>query len=144
MTEDRDFKKVVRERSAKTGESYQAARRQLERRADGLAASVHALWAHPAGLVLGCVVEQGQLTVGMPVTVVAGDTVIHEGTVTSLRVGKEDRAVVGSGECGILLDPPFHGYAGREVDEAALLAGALRPVAPVGLPYLVLGSSGPS
>lgn len=33
MTEDRDFKKVGRERSAKTGESYQAARRQLEAKA---------------------------------------------------------------------------------------------------------------
>ena len=31
MTDDRDFKQIVRDRAAKTGESYQAARRQLER-----------------------------------------------------------------------------------------------------------------
>ena len=30
MTDDGDFKKIVRDRAAKTGESYQAARRQLE------------------------------------------------------------------------------------------------------------------
>ena len=139
MTEDRDCKKVVRERSAKTGESYQAARRQLERRTGGLSAPVYAQWSHPAGLVLGCIIEHGQLTLGMPVTVLAGDTVVHEGTVASLRVGKEDRTVVTSGECGILLDPPFHGYVELEVEPEALQAGALRPVETVALPYLVVG-----
>ena len=140
MTEDRDFKEAVRRRSAKTGESYQAARRQMEQRS-GLAAPVYAQWAHPAGLVLGCVVEQGQLSLGMPVTVLSGDrsTVLHEGIVASLRVGKEDRSVVTSGECGILLDPRFHGYVSREIDEALLQAGALRPVETIGLPYLVVG-----
>ena len=140
MTEDRDFKKVVRERSEKTGESYQAARRQLERQPGGLSAPVSAQWVHPAGLVLGCVVEKGQLRRGMRVTVLANDTVIHQGTVASLRVAKEDREVVTSGECGILLDPPFYGYMQREVDEDALeAAGALRPVETVPLPYLVIG-----
>jgi translation initiation factor IF-2 len=139
MTEDRDFKKVVRERSAKTGESYQAARRQLEGRPAGLSAPVYALWEHPAGLVLGCRVEQGRLIVGMPVTVVAGDTVLHEGTVASLRVGKDDQRVVASGDCGILLEPPFHGYVGTEVEQTALEAGALKPVETVALPYLVVG-----
>ena len=140
MTEDRDFKDAVRRRSAKTGESYQAARRQMERRA-GLSAPVYAQWAHPAGLVLGCVVEQGELALGMPVTILRADreTVLHEGKVASLRVGKEDKTVVASGECGILLDPPFHGYVSREIDEAALQAGALRPVETVGLPYFVVG-----
>lgn len=106
MTEDRDFKDAVRRRSAKTGESYQAARRQMEQRS-GLAAPVYAQWAHPAGLVLGCVVEQGQLSLGLAVTVMRGDgaTVLHRGTVASLRVGKEDKSVVSSGECGILLEP---------------------------------------
>ena len=139
MTEDRDFKDAVRRRSAKTGESYQAARRKMEQRS-GLAAPVYAQWAHPAGLVLGCVVEQGQLSLGMPVTVLSGDgTVLHEGTVASLRVGKEDKSVVSSGECGILLDPPFHGYVSREIDDALLQAGALKPVETIGLPYLVVG-----
>lgn len=140
MTEDRDFEDAVRRRSAKTGESYQTARRQMDRRT-GLSAPVYAQWAHPAGLVLGCVVEQGRLERGMPVTVLSGDgaTVLHEGTVASLRVGKEDRAVVASGECGILLDPPFHGYVSREIAAAALQAGALTPVETIGLPYRVVG-----
>jgi translation initiation factor IF-2 len=139
MTEDRDFKKVVRERSAKTGESYQTARRQLERRGGRVSAPVYALFAHPDGLVLGCVVEQGELALGMAVTVLSEDTVVHEGNVTSLRVGKDDRTVVAAGECGILLDPPFHGYAVGEIEAAALEAGALRPVHMAALPYLVVG-----
>ena len=139
MTEDRDFKRVVRERSAKTGESYQAARRQLEARGGGLSAPVYALWEHPAGLVLGCHVEQGQLTLGMSVTVLAGEEVLHEGIVASLRVGKEDRAVVTEGDCGILLDPPFRGYVGSDVEQDAALQGALKPVRTVALPYLVVG-----
>jgi translation initiation factor IF-2 len=138
MTEDRDFKKVVRERSAKTGESYQTARRQVERRGGRLSAPVYALWEHPAGLVLGCVVEQGRISLGMPVTVLADDTVVHQGTVASLRVGKDDQTVVTSGECGVILEPPFHGYVGGEIDEAALQAGALKPVQTVALPYLVV------
>ena len=138
MTEDRDFKNVVRKRSAKTGESYQAARRQLQREAAGVSAPVYALWAHPDGLVLGCVVEEGQLTPGMPVTVMARDTVLYQGTVASLRVGKEDQAVVTEGECGIMLEPPFHGYVAREIDDAAIEAGALTPVEMVPLPYLVV------
>ena len=140
MTEDRDFKKVVRERSAKTGESYQAARRQLEPRPAGLSAPVHALWEHPTGLVLGCRVEHGRLAVGMQVTVLASDTVLHEGTVASLRVGKDDEPVVDSGHCGILLEPPFRGYVGSHVEQDALEAGALKPVEVVPLPYLVIDS----
>ena len=31
MTDDSDFKQIVRDRVTKTGESYQGARRQLER-----------------------------------------------------------------------------------------------------------------
>lgn len=138
MTEDSDFKKVVRERSAKTGESYQAARRQLEGRGQ-LSAPVYALWEHPAGLVLGCHVERGQLTRGMAVAVLAGDEVLHEGTVASLRVGKDDQAVVTSGDCGILLDPPFRGYVGGELEDTAAQQGALKPVKTIALPYLVVG-----
>jgi len=140
MTEDRDFKKVVRERSAKTGESYQTARRQLEGPPPTLTAPVYALWQHPArGLVLGLVVEGGQVRRSLPVTVLAGETILHQGVVAGLRVGKEDRDVVTSGECGITLDPPFHGYAPRPIEEAAVEAGALRPVETVSLPYLVVG-----
>ena len=137
MTEDRDFKDVVRKRAAKTGESYQAARRQLQGRSGGVSADVYALWAHPRGLVLGCVVHAGALAEGMEVTVLAGlegDTVVHRGTVASLRVGKEERRSVTSGECGITLDPPFLGYAERGID----MPGALKPVDVVPLPYRVV------
>lgn len=139
MTEDRNFKDVVRKRAAKTGESYQGARRQLERKFGGLSAPVSAAWAHPDGLVLGCRVEQGQLARGMEVTVLTDDTVVHQGVVVSLRVGKDDQDVVTSGDCGILLDPPFRGYVTREVEESALETGALTPVETVPLPYLVVG-----
>lgn len=140
MTEDRDFKKVVRERSAKTGESYQAARRQVERKPGGVSAPVHALWAHPEGLVLGCRVEEGQLVRGMPVTVVAGETILHQGTVASLRRGKEDQDVVTSGDCGVLLDPPFQGYRTVEGDATgAEVPFALKPVEMVAPPYRLVG-----
>ena len=142
MTEDRDFKRVVRKRSAKTGESYQAARRQLQHQSARLSALVTALWAHPTGLVLGCTVDDGQIAVGMTVTVMAGGTTVHQGTVASLRVGKRDQAVVTSGNCGITLEPPFHGYVPRHVDPAAVEAGALRPVEVLPLPYTVIGSGG--
>ena len=138
MTEDRDFKKVVRKRSAKTGESYQTARRQIERQPARLSARVGALWAHPAGLVLGCIVDEGRLTRGMPVTVMAGDNVLHQGTVASLRRGLEDQSVITSGECGILLDPPFLGYVPVESDEPAGV-GALTPVVIGPMPDRVIG-----
>jgi translation initiation factor IF-2 len=140
MTEDRDFKKVVRERSAKTGESYQAARRQLNPSTGGMSARVAAMWAHPAGLILGCIVDEGRLVRGMPVTLLAGDDVVHQGVVANLRVGKEDRTVVTSGECGILLDPPFVGHrpaGSNDVDYEAL--GALRPVSIGPAPDRVVG-----
>lgn len=139
MTEDGDFKKVVRKRAAKTGESYQAARRQVKPQLRGLSAPVSATWAHPEGLVLGCHVKQGRLVRGMQVTVLTGETVVHQGVVASLRVGKEDKDVVTSGDCGVLVDPPFRGYVEGEVEESALEAGALTPVETVPLPYLVIG-----
>lgn len=142
MTENRDFKDVVCKRAEKTGESYQAARRQVAGRPGQLlSARVSATWAHPAGLVLGCHVEQGHLAKGMQVTVLAGDTIVHEGVVASLRVGKGDEDLVTSGDCGVLLDPPFHGYLESEIEESALEAGALTPVQTVPLPYLVVGSA---
>ena len=96
--------------------------------------------AHPAGLVLGCRVEEGQITRGMPVTVMAGDTVLHQGTVASLRRGKEDQDVVTSGDCGILLEPPFHGYVAVEGDVASVeVPGALKPVEMGPMPDRVIG-----
>ena len=141
MTENRDFKNVVRKRSAKTGESYQAARRQVERQpAARLSARVHAMWEHPRGLVLGCVVDEGRLTQGMTVTLLAGDSVLHQGTVASLRRGKDDQTVVTSGECGILLDPPYLGYVPADDEGAqAQLPGALKPVMIGPMPDRVVG-----
>lgn len=139
MTEDRDFKQVVRQRSEKTGESYQASRRQVERQTAGLSARVGAMYAHPSGLVLGCIVDAGRLTLGMSVTVLAGDVALHRGTVASLRRGKDDQAVVTAGECGILLDPPFHGYLPIEADKVPEAAGALRPVVIGPAPDRVVG-----
>ena len=140
MTEDRDFKKVVRKRSAKTGESYQTAKRQVERQPVRLSARVGALWAHPAGLVLGCIVDEGRITRGMPVTVMAGDDVLHRGIVASLRRGKEDQDVVTSGECGIMLEPAFNGYVPVEADEAGVeTTDALEAVVIAPMPDRVIG-----
>ena len=136
MTEDRDFKKIVRTRSAKTGESYQTARRQVEHQPAHLSARVNGLWAHPAGLVLGCIVDEGRMTRGMPVTIMAGDTVLHQGTVASLRRGKEDQAVVTSGACGILLEPPFYGPV---AETGVQIPGALKPVVLGPMPDRVIG-----
>jgi translation initiation factor IF-2 len=140
MTEDRDFKKVVRGRSAKTGESYQAAKRQLEGQPRRLSVRVDAMWEHRDGLVLGCVVVEGRLSQGMAVTVMAGEDILHRGTVASLRYGKEDRAVVTSGPCGIMLDPPYLGYIVVEPEGSGLeVLGALRPVVAAPMPDRVVG-----
>ena len=72
MTDDNDFKKIVRDRMAKTGESYQAARRQLERQRGRFSARVMELFEMPEGDVLGCIIEGGEVTRGMTVTVATG------------------------------------------------------------------------
>ena len=80
--------------------------------------------------MLGLVVEKGQVNRGMSVAVLAGDNVVHEGIVVSLRREKEDLDAVASGECGILLEPAFYGYVAADgLDGAAVEMGdALRPV----------------
>ena len=124
MTEDRDFKQVVRTRAAKTGESYQAARRQLEEHArPPFVARVTSLWRattggrvrrETAGTAFGCFIEQGTVTRGMRVTVVRDDHVVHEGVVVGLRNGRTDVEAVTAGELpdgfGLLVEPPYaHG-----------------------------------
>ena len=113
MTEDRDFKRVVRERAAKTGESYQAARRQLEVHDRPFSARVEAIFRTPDGLALGCIVEQGRVSRGMNVTV-TGDGVAHQATVTSLRRSMWDVDAVAAGdlthgEFGMIVEPPYVG-----------------------------------
>ena len=109
MTEDRDFKQLVRQRAAKTGESYQAARRQVERDHPRFEAVVRAMFHTPAGLVFGCVVETGAVRPGMAVDVWLGGEVRHQGTVAGLRYTWFDREVVTEGEFGLLLDPVYDG-----------------------------------
>jgi hypothetical protein len=65
MTEDSDFKRIVRDRAAKTGESYQTARRILERKRGRFSALAKASFNRPAGRVLGCIMEDGKVTRGM-------------------------------------------------------------------------------
>jgi hypothetical protein len=113
MTEDRDFKHHVRERAARTGESYQAARRQLERRRR-FSARVVQQFRTPRGIALGCIIEAGQVRPGMPVTVVsdAGEP-RHRAVVVSLRrwwTDLDDLRYEGEAlEFGLLLDPPYTG-----------------------------------
>ena len=122
MTRDRDFKDLVRTRAAKTGESYQAARRQLtgpESAADTdtdavVRVRVRAIFRTqdpPGGLAYGCVVETGRLERGMRVALSIGDTEVHRGVVASLRRAKDDIDAVaaGDGPFGLMVDPPYEG-----------------------------------
>jgi translation initiation factor IF-2 len=118
MTEDRDFKQIVRERAAKTGESYQTARRMLEGKRGRFSARVKAMFATPSGLVLGCVMEEGTVTRGMQVTVATAEGVEHHGTVVSLRHMWTDLDTVAAGagmEFGLLVDPAYNGTIPAQV-----------------------------
>lgn len=112
MTEDRDFKQVVRARAAKTGESYQAARRALEGKRARFSARANATFDRPAGRVLGCIIEGGKVTRGMKVTVTTPEGAEHRGVVVSLRHMWEDADSISHGEVGefgMLLEPPYLG-----------------------------------
>ena len=117
MTEDHDFKQLVRARAAATGESYQAARRRLADSGGGFAATALVAFPRPAGLALGCIVEAGAVRPGMAVTVASNDPQRppHRAVVVSLRHQWTDLDVVrfgagpASGEFGMILDPPYLG-----------------------------------
>ena len=112
MTEDRDFKQLVRARAAKTGESYQTARRVLERKGGRFSARVASTFDRPAGRVLGCLLEEGRVTRGMEVVVTPPEGASHRGVVVSLRhrwTELDDVAVGDAVEFGLLLDPPYLG-----------------------------------
>ena len=122
MTEDRDFKQLVRERAAKTGESYQAARRQLERQRGRFSARALEVFPTPSGIALGCVIEGGEVTRGMRVRVVTGAGAVdstHDGVVVSLRHMWTDLDAVrfggDYGEFGLILDPPYTGPVPAQV-----------------------------
>lgn len=113
MTDDRDFKQMVRDRAARTGESYQAARRQLERQRGRFSARAVEVFQMPVGPVLGCIIEGGEVTRGMTVTVATGEGSRHQGLVVSLRHQWTDLESVRYGghygEFGLLLEPAYAG-----------------------------------
>jgi hypothetical protein len=113
LTDDSDFKQIVRERAAKTGESYQAARRQLERQRGRFSARAVGTFHVPSGTVLACIIEGGEVSRGMTVTVATGDGSAHQGVVVSLRHMKQDLNVVRYGgpfgEFGLLMAPAYIG-----------------------------------
>lgn len=118
MTQDRDFKRMVRERAAKTGESYETARRILERKGHQFSALANSTFHKPAGRVLGCIMEAGTVTRGMKVTVTAADGAKHHGVVVSLRHMWDDVESVSYGEFGefgLLVEPPYLGYVPAQV-----------------------------
>lgn len=118
MTEDRDFKNVVRRRAEKTGESYQAARRQLEqqvRRAKGTA-RVDMIFRTPRGIVIGCTIEDGTIRRGSTAVVVVGGRPVHEATVEGIKNFQSDIPAASTGlQCGLLLDPPYPGPVAEAV-----------------------------
>jgi translation initiation factor IF-2 len=110
MTEDRDFKNLVRRRAEKTGESYQAARRQLERHIKGAQASarVERVFRAPFGVVIGCVVERGTISRGNSAVVLHDGRPVHEATIAAVRHLNSDIDGAPAGlQCGLLLDPPY-------------------------------------
>ena len=113
MTDDSDFKQIVRDRAAKTGESYQAARRQLERQRGRFSARAVQVFQTRSGIVLGCIVEGGEVTRGMTVIVATGEGPKHQGVVVSLRHQWTDLDSVHYGgrygEFGLLLEPGYNG-----------------------------------
>jgi translation initiation factor IF-2 len=114
MTEDRDFKQRVRARAEKTGESYQAARRQLEQKHEPrFVATVKTMFRVERGVAFGCVIDRGEVRLGTKVSVRLNDDVLHEGTVTSLRYGRTDIDSVTEGDYpagfGMIVDPPYDG-----------------------------------
>ena len=70
----------------------------------------------PAGRVLGCVLEQGTVTRGMPVTVLGPEGVEHHGVVVSLRHQWDDADAISTGEFGMLLEPPYWGPVPAQVE----------------------------
>jgi hypothetical protein len=112
MTEDSDFKQLVRNRAARTGESYQTARRMLEGKRGRFSARATVTFERPAGRALGCVMERGTVTRGMNVAVTAPGEVEHHAVVVNLRRRWHDVDSVAHGEFeefGLLLEPAYLG-----------------------------------
>ncbi|KAL6767993.1 CIF2 [Auxenochlorella protothecoides x Auxenochlorella symbiontica] len=81
-------------------------------------AVVKATFGGGARRVAGCEVTEGALRKGASLRVWRGATLVHEGTLTSLRRVKEDVASVAAGtECGVSV-PDFHGWEAGDRLEA--------------------------
>ena len=67
----------------------------------------------PSGIVLGCIIEGGEVTRGMTVTVVTSEGPVHQGIVVSLRHQRDDLDSVRYGgrygEFGLLIEPAYAG-----------------------------------
>jgi translation initiation factor IF-2 len=118
MTEDRDFKNVVRRRAAKTGESYQAARRQLEEASNTAHARalVEIMVRTPRGIVVGCTIDRGTIGRGDNVIVLHDGHPVHEAVVAAIRNFQADIEAASAGlKCGLILEPPYKGPLADEV-----------------------------
>ncbi|WP_017718591.1 translation initiation factor IF-2 [Kamptonema formosum] len=81
-------------------------------------AEVRAVFASGKGAVAGCYIQNGKVVRNSKVRVRRGGSVIHEGTLDSLRRIKDDVKEVNAGfECGIGLDN-FHDWATGDIIEA--------------------------
>jgi translation initiation factor IF-2 len=84
----------------------------LDREHGRFSAVATSTFQKPAGRVLGCRIEDGTVTRGMPVTVTTPDGGEHRGVVVSLRHRWDDAASISVGEhleFGMILEPSYLG-----------------------------------
>jgi len=71
------------------------------------------------GIVLGCVVTQGEVMLNDLAKVIRNDEIIHTGKIVSLKRFKDDVKEVQEGmECGIMINPEFNDYKEGDLIEA--------------------------
>jgi translation initiation factor IF-2 len=93
-------------------------------------AEVRAVFASGKGAVAGCYIQNGKVVRNSKVRVRRGGSVIHEGTLDSLRRIKDDVKEVNAGfECGIGLDN-FHEWATGDIIEAFRMVTKRRTLSP--------------
>ena len=110
MTKDRDYKQQVRERAAKTGQSYQSTRRtmsgtQADQPAPSGEAEVRKMFQIADGrLVAGCWIRAGEVNCWDQATVLRDGVVVAEAPISSIRTFlKQVRTVSAGQDCGIYL-----------------------------------------
>lgn len=93
-------------------------------------AEVRAVFASGKGAVAGCYIQNGKVVRNSKVRVRRGSSVIHEGTLDSLRRIRDDVKEVNAGfECGIGLDN-FHEWATGDIIEAFRMVTKRRTLSP--------------